>query len=83
MNKSPENAYVKSVLAHLLFAIIHPYEDGNGRMARALAHYCLASESIEPFSISSIIYANKKVYYEILEQQQSLKIIQILTSQRG
>ncbi len=42
--------------------------DGNGRMARALAHYCLASESIEPFSISSIIYANKKGYYEILEQ---------------
>ncbi|WP_103631247.1 hypothetical protein [Campylobacter concisus] len=37
-------------------------------MARALAHYCLASESIEPFSISSIIYANKKGYYEILEQ---------------
>ena len=53
--------------------IIHPYEDGNGRMARALAHYCLAGESIEPFSISSIIYANKKVYYEILEQTTKLE----------
>ena len=42
-------------------------------MARALAHYCLATESIEPFSISSIIYANKKDYYEILEQTTKLK----------
>ena len=42
-------------------------------MARALAHYCLASESIEPFSISSIIYANKKDYYEILEQTTKLE----------
>ena len=53
--------------------IIHPYDDGNGRMARALAHYCLASESIKPLSISSIIYANKKVYYEILEQTTKLE----------
>ena len=42
-------------------------------MARALAHYCLAGESIEPFSISSIIYANKKDYYEILEQTTKLE----------
>ena len=55
--------------------IIYPYEGGNGRMARggALAHYCLASESIEPFSISSIIYANKKDYYEILERTTKLE----------
>ena len=38
-----------------------------------LAHYCLASESIEPFSISSVIYANKKDYYEILEQTTKLE----------
>jgi len=73
INKSSENAYVKSALAHLWFVIIHPYDDGNGRTTRALAHYCLASESIEPFSISSIIYANKKVYYEILEQTTKLE----------
>ena len=42
-------------------------------MARALAHYCLAGKSIEPFSISSIIYANKKNYYEILEQTTKLE----------
>ena len=73
INKSSENAYVKSALAHLWFVIIHPYDDGNGHMARALAHYCLASKSIKPFSISSIIYANKKVYYEILEQTTKLE----------
>ena len=73
INKSSENAYVKSALAHLWFVIIHPYDNGNGRMARVLAHYCLASESIKPFSISSIIYANKKVYYEILEQTTRLE----------
>ena len=39
INKISENAYVKSALAHLWFVIIHPYEGGNVRMARALAHY--------------------------------------------
>jgi len=73
INKNHENAYVKSALSHLWFVIIHPYDDGNGRMARALAHYCLASEIIKPFSIPSIIYANKKVYYEILEQTTKLE----------
>ena len=73
INKNHENAYVKSALAHLWFVIIYPYEGSNGRMARALAHYCLATESIEPFSISSVIYANKKDYYEILEQTTKLE----------
>ena len=53
--------------------IIHPYVGGNGRMAKALAHYCLAGKSIEAFSISSVIYANKKDYYEILEQTTKLE----------
>ena len=73
INKSSENAYVKSALAHLWFVIIHAYDNSNGRMARALAHYCLAGKSIEPFSISSVIYANKKDYYEILEQTTKLE----------
>jgi len=73
INKNHKNTYVKSALAHLWFVIIHPYDDGNGRMARAFAHYCLAGKSIEPFSISSVIYANKKDYYEILEQTTKLE----------
>ncbi|WP_149706744.1 Fic family protein [Campylobacter concisus] len=55
INKSPENAYVKSALAHLWFVIIHPYDDGNGRITRALAHYFLREDGVKPFSISSII----------------------------
>ena len=35
INKNHENAYIKSALANLWFVIIHPYEGGNGRMARA------------------------------------------------
>ncbi|WP_234399542.1 hypothetical protein [Campylobacter concisus] len=38
-----------------------------------MAHYCLAGEGIEPFSTSSVIYANKKDYYEILEQTTKLE----------
>ena len=51
--------------------IIHPYNDGNGRITRALLHYYLA-ENVRSFSISSIIYANKNGYYEILEQTTKL-----------
>ncbi|WP_459901570.1 Fic family protein [Campylobacter concisus] len=39
INKNHKNTYVKSALAYLWFVIIHPYDNGNGRMARALAHY--------------------------------------------
>ncbi|WP_103610977.1 Fic family protein [Campylobacter concisus] len=46
INKNHKNTYVKSALAYLWFVIIHPYGDGNGRMARALVHYYLAGESI-------------------------------------
>ncbi|MBE9862533.1 hypothetical protein G6W41_00050 [Campylobacter concisus] len=39
INKNHKNTYVKSALAHLWFVIIYPYEGGNSRIARALAHY--------------------------------------------
>jgi len=46
INKNHENTYVKSALAHLWFVIIHPYDDGNSRMARALAHYFFLSPAL-------------------------------------
>ena len=61
INKSSENAYVKSALAHLWFAIIHPYEGGNGRMARALAHYCLAANSMSHFQYRALFMQIKKI----------------------
>ncbi|WP_459862526.1 hypothetical protein [Campylobacter concisus] len=40
---------------HIFSFFIHPYDDGNGCMTRALAHYFLREDGIKPFSISSII----------------------------
>ncbi|WP_107687006.1 Fic family protein [Campylobacter concisus] len=34
---------------------MHPYDDGNGRITRALTHYFLREDGVKPFSISSII----------------------------
>lgn len=67
-NESSENAYIKSSIAHLWFVIIHPYDDGNGRISRAIADYILPNEDIKLYSISSEIMANRKEYYEILEK---------------
>ena len=62
------NPYIRSAIAHLWFVIIHPYDDGNGRIARAIADYLLPNDNIKLYSISSIINKNKKAYYEILEK---------------
>lgn len=42
-NVNDENIYIKSALAHLWFVIIHPYDDGNGRIARAITDYLLST----------------------------------------
>ena len=60
INKSSENAYVKSALAHLWFVIIHPYDDGNGRLARALAHFCLSDSWIKIYPISKTLFMKTK-----------------------
>jgi Fic family protein len=75
VNRSSENVYIKSAKAHIWFLSIHPYDDGNGRIARVIADYILSKEmglGVKYFSISSAINVDKKSYYEILEQSQSL-----------
>jgi Fic family protein len=65
---------LKTAIAHLWFVTIHPFEDGNGRIARALAEMCLARSdgSAQRFySMSSQILEEGKSYYEILEKTQS------------
>jgi Fic family protein len=60
-------------LAHLWFVTIHPFEDGNGRIARAIADLTLArsERSAQRFySMSSQIRQERDAYYEILEQTQ-------------
>ena len=64
---------IKSALAHLWFVTLHPFDDGNGRIARALADMILArsdGQSYRFYSMSSQIRAERKQYYEVLEKTQ-------------
>lgn len=68
---------VKTAITHLYFESIHPFEDGNGRIGRALAEKCLSQELGYPItiSISTVIERNKNEYYDSLKMaQQSLVI---------
>jgi Fic family protein len=64
---------LRAGIAHLWFVTIHPFDDGNGRIARAIADMALArSESIAQrfYSMSSQIRQERKAYYDILEATQ-------------
>jgi Fic family protein len=72
----------KSGLAHLYFVSIHPYEDGNGRIARALCEKTLAQALGHPslIALSHQIEGRRKAYYDQLEvSNKSLEITQWLT----
>jgi Fic family protein len=60
----------KAGIAHFYFVCIHPFEDGNGRIGRAIAEKSIALSSQKPSltSLSYIIEANKKDYYALLEK---------------
>lgn len=65
--------YVKSAIAHLWFVCIHPFDDGNGRIGRAIADMALSqveNSSMRFFSVSHQISKDKKQYYNILEKTQ-------------
>jgi len=64
---------IKAAVAHLWFVIIHPFQDGNGRITRALTDMLLAQsdKSTQRFySMSAQIRIERKEYYEILEKTQ-------------
>ncbi|MGB8357181.1 MAG: Fic family protein [Bacteroidales bacterium] len=73
-NKGPkEELILKSAIAHLWFITIHPFEDGNGRIARALSEMLLTRSDNTPrrfYSMSSQIRSDRKKYYAILEKIQ-------------
>lgn len=64
---------LKAAIAHLWFVTIHPFEDGNGRIARAIADMALARSEQSPrrfYSMSAQIRAERKAYYDALEATQ-------------
>ena len=64
---------LKAGLAHLWFVTVHPFDDGNGRIARAIADMALARSEDSPqrfYSMSSQIRKERAAYYSILERTQ-------------
>lgn len=64
---------LKAAIAHFWFITIHPFDDGNGRIARAITDMLLArsdNTSQRFYSMSNQILEERKVYYDILEKTQ-------------
>lgn len=72
MNREIKKAPVRAAIAHLYFESIHPFEDGNGRIGRAIAEKALSQGIGRPvmLSLSRTIEANKQGYYENLGKAQ-------------
>ena len=73
INDDKTDNLIKAGIIHLWFVILHPFDDGNGRIARALTDMMLARSDENKFrfySMSAQIQKNRKSYYEILEQTQ-------------
>ncbi len=69
--KMPLPPLARSAITHLYFVSIHPFEDGNGRIGRALVEKVLAQHLRQPslIALSQIINDKKKTYYQALEKQ--------------
>lgn len=63
---------IRSAIAHLYFESIHPFEDGNGRIGRAISEKALSQGVKRPIllSLSKSIESNKKKYYDSLQKAQ-------------
>lgn len=64
---------IRAAVAHFWFVTIHPFEDGNGRLARAITDLALAQDEALPmrcYSLSSQISIERRSYYQILENSQ-------------
>ncbi|OZB32891.1 MAG: cell filamentation protein Fic, partial [Ferrovum sp. 34-44-207] len=80
---SNESPLLKAGLGHLWFVTLHPFDDGNGRIARAIGDLLLARADGSPqrfYSFSAQIQRERKAYYDILErtQKQSLDVTEWL-----
>lgn len=81
INDTDFDPVLKAAVAHLWFVTIHPFSDGNGRLARTITDMLLAKADATPYrfySMSAQIAIERQEYYEMLEQTQkgSLDITQ-------
>ena len=70
---APIDPVLKAAQAHLWFVTIHPFDDGNGRIARAIADLALARSEQSPkrfYSMSAQLRLERNDYYDILERTQ-------------
>lgn len=72
-NENDLDPVLKAAIAHFWFIIIHPFDDGNGRIGRAITDMMLAraeSSGERFYSMSSQILTERKLYYEVLQKVQ-------------
>jgi Fic family protein len=72
-NDSSQDLILKTAILHLWFLTLHPFEDGNGRIARIISEYFLTksdNSNLRFYSLSTQIAKDKKNYYLMLEQSQ-------------
>lgn len=82
LNKKAENSecIMKSAVAHLYFIEIHPFEDGNGRLARAIADMVLfrgLKTKDHLFSMSSELCKHRKIYYSMIQNAEKSNSLDI------
>ncbi|WP_430735342.1 Fic family protein [Halodesulfovibrio aestuarii] len=68
-----KDGIIRAAIAHFWFVTIHPFDDGNGRLARIITDMTMAQDeqtSRRAYSISAQIAGNRKAYYQVLEQTQ-------------
>jgi Fic family protein len=77
-NRPPDvDPVLKAAVAHLWFSSVHPFDQGNGRVARAITDMALARSENSPqrfYSMSAQIRAERDDYFEILERMQAAAV---------
>ncbi len=72
-SKGKVEGVIRAAVAHLWFVTVHPFEDGNGRIARAITDMALAQDDkqrVRYYALSAQIMSEREGYYHILEKTQ-------------